>query len=531
MASKYGRKKTSKSKQSQEEETWRENFIRMNNIDVNSLKAKASEGSIVAASVLDAVSACFRVLDFIEGKEGIHQSEWMDFMRIVYDCVAHEYQPFNFQGALLDTMKQISDDLYQESRWRKGEDEMKLRFCYIRFTSEPSPLDALTMPPNVLALLKESVEIYPDNVHFYILLVGAYYGAVDLESALFYTEKGVKKFPNNPQLLYFKASILLMNILSSDSKAKRVDVIAAFQEFLSKAPEDHPYVPKAYYHMTTAYAGEMGSTNGKSIMERFYKLGKEAEKKMLPCYSKQESNHLRAAAELLLKASGDKKVAQIFKKQPTMIKSQKLGIFERKPYLQNPNRKEVIISHRQLINEMNHLPIKDSLQHPKTVPKLSQSFPKSMSQVKPIALKEMKPVRDKIYEDRVIDLTIIEDSNGKLGWIQVITQDENGDVVRLFIYNEEISIKESLDKFGIGKKFAIFNPYMQVGDDEAGLVLRNYEPKCIVYLDHVQNMCRFCGDENSQLKCSKCKEACYCSKECEQHDWKMMRHKLICQDL
>ncbi|CAL8071790.1 unnamed protein product [Orchesella dallaii] len=170
MASKYGRNKTSKSKQSQEEETWCENFKCMNNVDVNSLKAKASQGSNVATGVLD--------------------------------------NPVR----------------------EKGDDEMKLRFCYIRFTTEPSLLDAFQMPVNVLALLKESVEMYPDNVHLHILPVGAYYCSVDFD-------------------------------LSSDSKAKRVDVITAFEEFLSKAPEDHHCVPKAYYHMTTAYHGEVESTN------------------------------------------------------------------------------------------------------------------------------------------------------------------------------------------------------------------------------------------------------------------------------
>ncbi|CAL8071806.1 unnamed protein product [Orchesella dallaii] len=85
----------------------------------------------------------------------------------------HEDQPFSFHGALLDKMKQIADDLYKESRSRKGEDQMKLRFSYVGFTSEPSTLDAFQMPVNVLALLKESVEMYPDNVHFHILPVGA----------------------------------------------------------------------------------------------------------------------------------------------------------------------------------------------------------------------------------------------------------------------------------------------------------------------------------------------------------------------
>ncbi|CAL8124773.1 unnamed protein product [Orchesella dallaii] len=517
-----------------DEETYRENFIRLNEVDLDYLIKKASEGgSIVTASFLDALSAGFRVIDFIDGKEEILESECMDLMNLAYDSIAQQYTCFNFPAPIVDLLKEISGTLFKESRLEKGDDEMKLRLCYIRFSYEPVLSKDIVTPDRMfaLAVLKEGIEMYPENVHFYIGIVAACYTLEDWNTGLFYAESGVKKFPNNPQLLFLKASMLLMNRFESDSEVKLVDAIAVFREFLCKAPEDDPSVPNAYYHMAAASAGEMESANGKSSMQRFYEMGKRAEKKILPCFLKWESHCIRDVVETMLSYSnsGNKKAVQKIK---GMLFSTKKDIFKRKPYLDNPNRKELIISHRKLMNEMNRLTgdfaqLLKCFAKQEIVPKVTQKLPKT-SELKTVTLKEMSPKSDTSFEDCVINFTIIEEPHVS-GWIQVIVQDKNGDVTRLYIYDEKMS-KDSLNKFGVGKQIAISNPCMQ-GGNAGGFGLRNVEPKCIEYLEQVPNMCWFCGEANAQQKCSQCKKAWYCSKECQQLDWKMLKHKFICSKI
>jgi len=264
------------------------------------------------------------------------------------------------------------------------------------------------------------------------------------------------------------------------------------------------------------------------MMEHYYKLAKEAEKKMLPWFDRDGTVQARQFVEMILSSSG---FNEGFQRLSLPTVAEQSCVFQQKPYLRNASRKLLIISHRKFMNEMNQLASAgDSIQLPKDKPttsKLTQCFPKKMSQSKPITLNEMKPVSDTIYEDRVIELTIIEEHIIKLKWIQVIAEDNNGDVTRLFIHNVEVS-KENLIKLGIGQKITIYNPIMQMGDQETDIGIRNDEPKCIVYQDQVHQLCRFCGGGNAAKKCSQCKKALYCSQKCQQHDWKILKHKLIC---
>ena len=42
------------------------------------------------------------------------------------------------------------------------------------------------------------------------------------------------------------------------------------------------------------------------------------------------------------------------------------------------------------------------------------------------------------------------------------------------------------------------------------------------------DVCRFCGKQDSKFECSKCKSAKYCSEECQKLDWNVYKHKLVC---
>ena len=86
--------------------------------------------------------------------------------------------------------------------------------------------------------------------------------------------------------------------------------------------------------------------------------------------------------------------------------------------------------------------------------------------------------------------------------------------------------------YTIGSKMHIINPYLRIGaadrkptvrvDDFSSIVTQNES-------ERVLNMCRCCGEANAPHVCSICKQSRYCSKECQSMDWKLYKHKLICQ--
>ncbi|CAL8130767.1 unnamed protein product [Orchesella dallaii] len=212
------------------------------------------------------------------------------------------------------------------------------------------------------------------------------------------------------------------------------------------------------------------------------------------------------------------------------------GILETKPHLASQARRVLITQHRQLISKMvlfNKDDVNADLsafgvtQHP---PSLTPCPPRTLSGVSPIFLKEMELTSDHIYKDRLIDLTVIDVPNFKLPMAHLIVEDLNGDVTLLFLKQEKCK-KSIIEKLNFGRKIAILNPYMQIRNgalDSFENGLRVDDPRCLICLGMIEEMCRFCGEKGAKRACSKCKEAIYCGKECELRDYKTMKHGKIC---
>jgi len=212
------------------------------------------------------------------------------------------------------------------------------------------------------------------------------------------------------------------------------------------------------------------------------------------------------------------------------------GTMLKKPYLQSPIRERVITTHRQLINKLRSLPTRsgafftDPVAMSNLKPTLKQVAPTKAEEknMKPITVLEMITLNERIFGGCYIDLTIVDDPELKSGWIQVVAEDDNGDVARVFISIYDRT-KESIEgKLEFGCRIRVLNPYFKGTYIERFTGIRVVEPKCIVYLKGVQNMCRFCGKENAkECKCSKCGRA-YCSQDCLELDKSKMLHELIC---
>lgn len=220
------------------------------------------------------------------------------------------------------------------------------------------------------------------------------------------------------------------------------------------------------------------------------------------------------------------KLVEAVKKKTRSEVDKPLGILDRKEYLKSTLRQAMILEHRKHLKDMAPKSKHGNLSKDTKAPKLKQCVPRKMADMKPITLHQMNPTEDKIFENRILELTIIDDPNPYWASIHLIAEDENGDSTRLYIYNVKRD-KETLENFQAGCRVGLINPYMRIGAMDITNGIRNDEPKCIIYLEGVKSMCRFCGEENASLKCSKCKRP-YCSKECQKLDWKKFDHKLIC---
>ena len=127
---------------------------------------------------------------------------------------------------------------------------------------------------------------------------------------------------------------------------------------------------------------------------------------------------------------------------------------------------------------------------------------------------------------KTIDIPVIP-PDSKLA-VTLVAEDEFGFVERISIYNLKRENNKIGETYQIGCRFAIINPYIRLAMDGKPMI-RVDDPKSIIFYDKTANdICRFCGKENSKYKCSKCQIAKYCCKEFQLDDWKIFKHVLIC---
>ncbi|CAL8108105.1 unnamed protein product [Orchesella dallaii] len=362
-------------------------------------------------------------------------------------------------------------------------------------------------------------------------------------------------------------------IFADNDKVKKTSVefkksIAAYKVYLGKAPYDHRKLPEAYYGLANCYVSDVyshlrsESSHLKDIktwpsfkqLEHYYKMGQEAEGNMLPCYLPYSESDMKKFVKFIVnipKLDADTSSScssQGSLNSSRMVRSSgskprldfnrfsgatgtpqgvpNIDILEQKSYLTSPTRKELVLEHRKKFSLFKGNPYRFNSRRTQA-PTLRQTAPTRMSLTKPITLKEMNPTSDHIYKDRILDLTIIEDPCFGFASVHLVAEDNNGDVTRLYIYNVEQN-RETAKQLGHGATIAILNPYMRIGSQDITNGIRNDEPTCLIYLEGFEKICRFCGVDNAQHKCSKCKKASYCSRECQIHDFKIMKHNLIC---
>jgi tetratricopeptide (TPR) repeat protein len=332
------------------------------------------------------------------------------------------------------------------------------------------------------------------------------------EVSLYNSNAGLNIDPQNCELLYFKAAALRL----IDEHIR--EAIKAYRTFLEVAPKDHRRVPESYYAIASCYLKRHGSM---SFVKKTYKQGEAAEEMQLPCFLPYDSS-----SKTLLKAIINQK---------SVLNTKLIPSINRKSHLTDPYRIEVITQHRDWESQAFQVKINPNFTSiPNTnEPRVKQQTVKSSNGLKPITLREMNPTIDHIYNGYVLSVTIIEEAYSWTPSIHLVVEDEHLDCERLFIYDFPEGQQEYFTSkvFTIGSKMHIINPYLRLGANDMKSLIRIDDFSAIIMLnesERVMNMCRCCEKANASHVCTKCKQARYCTMECQTMDWETYKHELIC---
>jgi hypothetical protein len=202
--------------------------------------------------------------------------------------------------------------------------------------------------------------------------------------------------------------------------------------------------------------------------------------------------------------------------------------------LTDPRRKELITHHRVSAASKQQQTPQGSVNYAVTTrPSKQQKSPSSLANLQPIFLDDMDSMQDKVYHGKVLTGTLIEQCEL---WTAIICvmEDDRGQVERIAIYNHPsgTSTQSMKSFFRVGTRFSLLNPYHRLANDGRPMIRVDDSNSIIVSATDYKDICYYCGKPDNEvplMKCARCQVACYCSKQCQQLDWKLFLHKEICK--
>jgi len=190
--------------------------------------------------------------------------------------------------------------------------------------------------------------------------------------------------------------------------------------------------------------------------------------------------------------------------------------------MSDPFRKQLLVSHRQNINNFNRV-----FREPGHIinftakPSKVQNNPLSLVGLRLVYLNDMDTTKDHVLNGYVLELTIISTLFDDRMSVNFVAEDSNGNVQRVVLYNFDKPLK-------LGSKISIINPYLRIAKDTKPVVRVDDPNSVIVSPNEIKDACHCCGMANAGKVCSQCKKAWYCSTDCQTLDWKSFEHKLVC---
>ncbi len=503
--------------------------------DMNVIEKYAENGSLFAIRMRTAmnyfIDSLFDLMLSKESKDEIEKKNYFDrkFVENFANCIREEEIVAKLSSDLRDFAIEIVDKILQSEGDSKSQLDIDARICYAYFHSYDMK--------QAIDFLKQCTEKYPKESFLY-RLSGCLYGFTkEYKKGLHELNRAMKLKPNDYEIMYQRAAMMRL-VEECDHR----DILESFRSFLKTAPKDHRKFPETYYAMAFCLKDKNSlikmKLRGKlnlskeliSEMKSYYEKGLEAEKIQLPFFLPYQSNN-KSLLALTLK-NFEIKPEYIDKKNSKKKSTfNPIKILERESRLTDPHRIELIVEHREYLNQVRELKTDRDIVN--ATPALQkQKAPKSLLRLKPITLRDMGPTEDYVYEGFFMQITFIEDAIFNGSSIVNVIEDENGDTQRCFIYNFEHENNDSIvqQTFGFGFKMSLINPYMRMAyDGKPGIRIDN--PKSLVKFseeEKIVDMCRYCCKGNAKMVCSRCKRAQYCDKNCQTNDWKLYKHKLTC---
>lgn len=432
----------------------------------------------------------------------------------LYNCVTTEH--YVFQQFVPGGYEFLEDMLRMHGN-STSELDKKIRLCYGVLLKERDT-------KVVVAVLLEALRRYPDEIHFYFFLSSIYGTAKKFEEGLKMADEGLSRDPKNSALLHTRTTHLRF----MDGVSKE-EIRAAFKEFLKHAEQDDRHVPDSLYQIAYSYSADKfdeivltkEKEEWKSLVDatqKYFRLGKAAEKKLLSCFLPYESIAKKFCAILDEVMGGSDP-------DPSANSATSAPEAEARLYLLSPIRIKLVKTHRKEIKRNRDLQpsISTNIRRP---PRLDNFFTVDWHNLTPIYLREIDPTTDQIYENRMLNLTMIEDPLLGYESIHLVAEDDNGDATQLYVYNVPQN-DETTNKLGFGCRISIANPYHRIcANKEKAIRVDN--PNSLSYKEKVANKCRYCGEKDALHTCGSCKKASYCSRTCQEKDWKKLSHKMIC---
>jgi len=146
--------------------------------------------------------------------------------------------------------------------------------------------------------------------------------------------------------------------------------------------------------------------------------------------------------------------------------------------------------------------------------------------LKPIHIEDMG-LRDAVFKGYILSCKIIELPTVWTGTYTLI-EDEQGQVEKIGLYGFGFEDdREAKQLFWIGKRISIIHPYMRMGMDGKPYIRVDNPSTVISHHDTPHSVCALCQSD-TEMRCQRCLATFYCSKRCQEIDWKIFKHKLIC---
>lgn len=406
-----------------------------------------------------------------------------------------------------------------------------MKICKAKITHEKSRLVlsarivysyllSASQSSEMLSFTKISNKLYPEEPFFYKIISGIFAVNQNFEASMQIADQGLQRFPKDECLLYCKAGAMKM-IKSIPTGEK----IAAYKKFIEEAPFDERMIPEAYYNIAFYSLSEKSNTDA----DKYYAKGMEQEQKLLPCFRPCESN-TKSILEALLRLGGNGQQSQASNSTDKACKSSEAAT---KLQLTNPARLQIVPRHRETFKKIVELHSQKSVLNVSVNPqyKHNEQIPKHFKDIKEITFRDMNTRNDQVYENRIINLLIIEDPMiGLLSAIHVVVRDDNGDCLNCSLYKLDHSDEYVRKNLCFGSKISLLHPYYRIATDGT-FALRVDDPNTIIYRKSGKDnsICRYCWKEHPLHACGRCKRAKYCSRDCQVDDWKVLNHKSICE--